>query len=214
MTRTEVSARIAELRAVAVLRLPSSEHVPRVAEAMLEGGVHAIEVTLTTPGALTAIEQLERRFACDAVIGVGSVRTPEDVTRAKDHGAQFVVSPITSAPVIATARDHDLAVMPGALTPTEVDRAQELGADFVKVFPASFWGPKYIRALLAPMPDLRLCPTGGVTPTNAGTWIEAGAQAVGIGSALAPKSSIAAGDYGEVTRRAKTLVKSIQSALE
>ncbi len=211
MTRPDIIQRLLEAGAVAVLRLPDSRHTLRVAEAVAQGGITAVEVTLTTPDALATIEQLARQMPGSALIGVGSVLNADDVAQAAGSGARFIVSPITTHEIIKSAHENDLPVIPGALTPTEVYHAQALGADFVKVFPASFWGPKYVRALLAPMPHLRLCPTGGVTPHNAGEWIQAGAKVVGIGSALVNPSMVAAGNYEEITRRARTLARSIKA---
>ena len=178
----------------------------------MRGGVTTLEVTLTTPGAMAAIALLAERFVPTALVGAGSVLNADDVAQAADRGAQFIVSPVCTQEIIDCAHARDLAVMPGAFTPTEVQRATALGADIVKVFPASFWGPRYVRTLLAPMPHLRLCPTGGVTPANAGAWIRAGAVAVGIGSALVDREAVQAGDFESLTRRARTLVESIESA--
>jgi len=209
MIRTEITRRIVAAGAIAILRQPDSTAVLRTAEAILRGGVTVIEVTLTTPGALTATEQLVRRLPAHALVGVGSVLKPDDVAQAAESGARFIVSPVVMPETIACSHRYGLPVLPGALTPTEIYRAQLLGADFVKVFPAAFWGPRYIRTLLAPMPHLRLCPTGGVTPANAGQWIQAGASVVGLGSALADPVAVAAGNFGEITHRARTLVQSI-----
>ena len=211
MTRKELAQRIAKSRAVAVLRMPSSRKVVRVADAIVRGGVTTLEVTLTTPGALQAITQLANRHASNALIGVGSVLTAHDVAQAADSGARFIVSPVSTPQIIESAHQHGLAVMPGAFTPTEIQQAHAWGADFVKVFPAEFFGPKYIRALLKPLPHLKLCPTGGVTPENAGEWIRAGASVVGIGSALVDRNAVEAEDYEALTKRARILTASVQS---
>ena len=211
MTRADTTQRILEAGAIAIVRLPSTRHLIRVAEAIVHGGVTVMEVTLTTPNALAATRQLVQRLSERAVVGVGSVLFANDVARAAECGARFIVSPVSTPALIESAHAHDLPVIPGALTPSEVYQAQARGADLIKVFPAGFWGSKYIRALLAPMPDLRLCPTGGVTPENAGEWIAAGALAVGIGSALASAALAKSGNFEEITQRAQTLVRSIQA---
>lgn len=210
MSRAETTQRIVTAGAVAILRLKSSHRVLPVAEAMLRGGVTILEVTLTTPDALAATERLASWLSPAVLVGMGSVLNANEVAQAADSGAQFIVSPIATPEIIESAHKRGLPVMPGAFTPTEVQRAQALGADLVKVFPAGFWGPKYLKVLLAPMPQLRLCPTGGVTPENAGTWIQAGALAVGVGSALIDRAAVEAGKFDELTRRARILVKSIE----
>ncbi len=212
MNKTAAVAHIEAAKAVAVIRLTSGQRVVPVTEALLKGDVTVIEVTLTTPRALAAVEMLVRKLSPPALVGVGSVLHAGDVALAADCGARFIVSPITTQAMIECAQKRGMIVMAGAFTPTEAHRAQTLGADFVKVFPAGFWGPKYLGTLLAPMPHLRLCPTGGVTPENAGDWIKAGAVAVGVGSALVDQKAVRQGRYDELTRRARILVNSVASA--
>ena len=211
ISRAEITQRIVTAGAVAILRLKSSRRVLPVAEAMLRGGVTVLEVTLTTPGALAATERLASQLSPAVLVGVGSVLNANDVAQAADSGARYIVSPIATPEIIESAHKRGLPVMPGAFTPTEMQRAQALGADLIKVFPAEFWGPKYLKAILAPMPQLRLCPAGGVTPENAGAWIQAGALAVGVGSALIDSAAVEACKFEELTRRARVLVQSIES---
>ena len=180
MIREETTRRLVTAGAVAIVRMRQVRSLLPVAEALAKGGVQALEVTLTTPDALAAIDAIAKRFKPDILVGAGSVLTPEHVTAVADAGALFVVSPVTRLEVISRAHARGLSVMPGVFTPTEAEAAQEMGADMLKVFPAGFLGPAYIRALRAPMPHLRLVPTGGVKPDNAGLWIRAGAAAVGI----------------------------------
>lgn len=161
------------MKLIAIVRLPSAQGLVRVCQELVDAGLPAVEVTLTTPGALEAIAALEGQ------VGAGSVRTVDDVRRAEEAGAAFLVTPVVKPEVIRAATKP---VVCGALTPTEIELASQ--AAFVKVFPASVMGPRYIREVLAPMPELKLIPTGGVTPSLAQEYLAAGAVGVGIGSAL------------------------------
>lgn len=198
--------------AVAVVRLPDSERMEAVVDALQEGGVHAIEITLTTPGALAIITTLAKRDDARLLVGAGSVVTAEDARRAIDTGARYIVSPVFDDRVLAIAHDHDVPMLPGAYTPTEIFRAHHAGADLIKVFPADTLGPAFIKGVLAPMPFLALMPTGGVTPENVGLWIAAGAVAVGLGSALVDPTAVRHGDFASITTRARTTVDGIARA--
>ena len=186
----------------------------RVIGAIRKGGVTAIEITMTTPDALRVIEQTARAYDDDAevLIGVGSVLDGSTARLAIDAGARFVVGPVLVPDVIETAHRYDVPVMPGAFTPTEIHRAMELGADVVKVFPADVVGMPFFKAVKAPMPHAKLMPTGGVSLTNAGEWLRAGACAVGVGSALLDRDAVAAEDYDRLTDNARTLKRSIDEA--
>ncbi len=197
---------------VAVIRMSDAQKLMRVIEAVRDGGVTAIEVTMTTPGALQAIEQAARTMGDGVQIGVGSVLDVAMARQAIDAGARYVVSPIFKPEIVEEVHRHDLPVMPGAFTPTEIQRAHEAGADVVKVFPADAVGMSYFKAVLAPMPHLKLMPTGGVTLTNGGDWLRAGAVAVGVGGALLDKQAIAGGNYAVLTENARTLRRSIEEA--
>ncbi|HEX2205080.1 MAG TPA: bifunctional 4-hydroxy-2-oxoglutarate aldolase/2-dehydro-3-deoxy-phosphogluconate aldolase [Longimicrobium sp.] len=210
--RPETVRRIAASGALAVVRLPDAAALPRVAEALHAGGVASIEVTMTVPGALDAIARLVGSANGELLIGVGSVLDVDTARRAVEAGARFVVSPIFKAEIVDEAHRQGAAALPGAFTPTEILRAHESGADLVKVFPSDALGPAFIRGVLAPMPFLRLVPTGAVTPENAGEWIRAGAAAVGLGSALVDPKRVAAGDYAAITERARRTVESIHAA--
>ncbi|MDH7515644.1 MAG: bifunctional 4-hydroxy-2-oxoglutarate aldolase/2-dehydro-3-deoxy-phosphogluconate aldolase [Bacteroidota bacterium] len=199
---------ISEAKIVAVVRLENASHILNVAEALLNGGVRAIEITMTTGGALAGIEALARDFP-EAIVGAGSVLDAGTAMDAVSAGAVFVVSPVTLPEVVHMAHSCGAAAIPGSFSPTEVFTAMQAGADIVKVFPADVLGPSYIRALRAPMPGLRLMPTGGVTPENAGEWVKAGACAVAIGTALVPPSAVASGDFEEISRRARRTVESV-----
>jgi 2-dehydro-3-deoxyphosphogluconate aldolase/(4S)-4-hydroxy-2-oxoglutarate aldolase len=147
----------------------------------------------------------------DIVVGVGSVLKKDTAIEAVNAGAKFVVSPIVKPEIISTARDMGVPVMPGAFTPTEIQAAFEEGADIVKVFPADNLGLQYFKNVIAPMPHLKLMPTGGVSLTNAGDWLEAGACAVGVGSALLDKKALTENNYSKLTENAEILINSIES---
>ncbi len=198
--------------AIAVLRLQETLPLKPAVDALIHGGVTVLEITLTTPDALTSIETLRKSCDAEILIGAGSVITEKQAHAAAAAGADFIVCPITSKEVIHAGHAHGLPVLPGALTPTEIQIAHEYGADMVKVFPAGQLGLSYIRALLAPLPHLKLVPTGGVTPENAGEWIRAGAAAVGLGSALFDTEAVQSGQLSILTEHARTLHASIAQA--
>ncbi len=200
--RATVNALI-DAGAVAVVRLSDPERIEAVVDALQEGGVHAIEVTLTTPGALAIITTLAKRTDARLLVGAGSVLTAEDARSAIDAGARFVVSPVFEDEVLAAAHGADVPMLPGAYTPSEIIRAHHAGADLIKVFPADTLGPAFIKSVLAPMPFLELMPTGGVTPENVGLWIAAGAVAVGLGSALVDPTAVRRGDFTSIVARAR-----------
>lgn len=210
--RARIAERIVALGALAVVRLPRADDVLPVARALHAGGVSAVEVTMTVPGALQAIERLAREMGDEVLVGVGSVLDAETARRAVEAGARFVVSPVFKAEVVEEAHRHGVPALPGAFTPTEILRAHEAGADLVKVFPSDALGPSFIKGVMAPMPFLKLCPTGGVTPANAGEWIRAGAAAVGLGSALVDTALVAKGDWATITRLARTTADAVAAA--
>jgi len=212
--RHDVVQHVVDSGAVAVIRMDDAQQLMRTIEALRTGGITTIEITMTTPNALDAIAEAADAFADDDAvhIGVGSVLDGPTAQQAIRAGAQFVVSPILKTDVIETSHRYDVPAMPGAFTPTEIARAHELGADIVKVFPASLVGPAFFKAMKGPMPHVKLMPTGGVTLTNAGTWIEAGACAIGIGSALLDADAIADGQYDVLTDNARILQESITAA--
>jgi 2-dehydro-3-deoxyphosphogluconate aldolase/(4S)-4-hydroxy-2-oxoglutarate aldolase len=199
---------------VAVLRFGDARHLRPAAEALAAGGVVGLEVTLTTPGAVDAIRDLaaDAALADRCVVGAGTVLDAGSARRAIDAGARFVVSPVLDVHVVALCREQGTAVLPGALTPTEILRAWDAGADAVKVFPSSAVGPGYFRDVLAPLPHVRLVPTGGVSLENVDAWVRAGAVAVGVGSSLADPALVAAGRTGELTARARAYVDRVQTA--
>ncbi|HEX8430880.1 MAG TPA: bifunctional 4-hydroxy-2-oxoglutarate aldolase/2-dehydro-3-deoxy-phosphogluconate aldolase [Longimicrobium sp.] len=213
-SREQTVATLRAIGAVAVLRMNDATRALRVVEAIHAGGVSAVEVTMTVPGALDVIAEVARSFAGEVVVGVGSVLDADTARRAIEAGASYVVSPVFKAEVLEEAHRHGVAAMPGAFTPTEILRAHEAGADVVKVFPADVLGVAFFKGVLAPMPFLNLMPTGGVTPENAGEWIRAGAVAVGAGSSLMDPALIANDDYAGLTALASRLVISVREARE
>jgi 2-dehydro-3-deoxyphosphogluconate aldolase/(4S)-4-hydroxy-2-oxoglutarate aldolase len=210
--RERTVRRLCELGAVAVVRLRDAAAVERVAEALHAGGVLAIELTVTTAGAVEAIERLSRAAGGDLLVGAGSVLDRDTARRVVDAGALYVVSPVFREEVVEEAHRLGAAALPGAFTPTEILDAHRAGADAVKVFPADPLGPAFIRGVLAPMPFLRLVPTGGVTPENAAEWLRAGAAAVGLGSALVDPRLVEAGDWAALTERARRLAAGVAEA--
>ena len=211
MSRFEIVQKIIDDGAVAVIRMSDSQKLLRVAEALLEGGISALEITMTTPNALKVIEEASRELPGEVLIGVGSVLDSETARLAINAGAKYVVSPIFKTEIVQTAHRYNLPVMPGCFTPTEILTAHEAGADIVKVFPADVVGMPFFKAIKAPMPHLNLMPTGGVSLTNAGDWLKAGACAVGVGGALLDKQAIADGNFAKLTENARILRQSIQS---
>ncbi len=206
-----VSAKILRQKAIAVLRADKSDVLLRVIDAVVRGGVSIIEITMTVPNAIQQIDRANSEFGDAITLGVGSVVSSDVAMAAIDAGARYVVSPVMNEGVIATAKARGVVSIPGTFTPTEAQRAHEMGADFIKVFPANILGMNYFKAVLAPLPHLHLIPTGGVTPDNAVDWISAGAVAVGIGSALIDKNAIKEGRFEILTSRAATLSEALRN---
>jgi 2-dehydro-3-deoxyphosphogluconate aldolase/(4S)-4-hydroxy-2-oxoglutarate aldolase len=184
------------------MRADSSDQLLAAADAILAGGVDAIEVTMTTPGAVEVIRQATSKYGSEVLFGVGSVLDSETARAAILAGAAFVVSPTTSLGTITLCKRYGVPVVPGAYTPTEILRGWEAGADMVKVFPASVGGPAYIKAVKAPLPQVRLVPVGGVDLETTADFIRAGAEVVGVGSALISQKLLDAGDFSGITERA------------
>ena len=212
MKRQEIVDTLIKVSAVAVVRLTDPTKLIKVSEAIYAGGVSAIEITMTVPNAIKMIEEANKQIGSYMQIGVGSVLDSETAQKAIDAGAKYVVSPIFKKEIIETAHRNNIPAMPGAFTPTEIQTAYEAGADIVKVFPADVVGMAFFKGILAPMPHLKLMPTGGVSLTNAGDWLKAGACAVGVGTALLDKKAIASEDYKTLTANAKILMESINKA--
>jgi 2-dehydro-3-deoxyphosphogluconate aldolase/(4S)-4-hydroxy-2-oxoglutarate aldolase len=212
MTRDEHIQQIEEGGVIAIVRFDRSEDLVQVARAVRAGGVRAIEFTMTTPNALQIIQQAAREFGPDVLLGAGTVLDPETARAAILAGAEFVVAPTLDPATIEVCRRYSKVVIPGAFTPTEILTAWECGADFVKVFPAEFGGPGYFKAVLAPLPQVKLIPVGGVSLETTGDFIKAGAAAVAVGSNLVKKSAIAAGRFDELTELARGFVAAVKQA--
>jgi 2-dehydro-3-deoxyphosphogluconate aldolase/(4S)-4-hydroxy-2-oxoglutarate aldolase len=197
---------------IAIMRTKSPEQLLRAADAIREGGVRAIEVTMTTPGALSVIEQATSRYqdaGQDVVFGAGTVLDAESARACILAGAQFIVSPSFNPALVEICRRYSVPVMPGAYTPTEIVTAWECGSDMVKVFPASIGGPALIKALKAPLPQVELVPVGGVNLDTAADFIRAGAAAVGVGSALINQKLLDSEDFSTLTERAHRFVEEV-----
>ena len=203
---------VADAGVVAVIRAQSKDQLLEIGKALLDGGVPAIEVTMSTPKAIAGIEMLADKYGDHAVVGVGTVVDAATCADAIHAGAQFVVSPAFDPEIVATTKRYGKISIPGAFTPTEILRAWTAGADVVKVFPSTTLGPGYFRDVLAPLPQIRLTPTGGVDQKNVGEWIKAGAVFVGAGSSLVTKDAMAKGDWESITGNAKAFVEAIKAA--
>jgi 2-dehydro-3-deoxyphosphogluconate aldolase / (4S)-4-hydroxy-2-oxoglutarate aldolase len=194
-----------------VIRMKDPAKLRAVFDALAEGGVCAIEVTMTVPGAVALIADLAKALPRGIVLGAGTVIDPATARAVIDAGARFIVSPVFRREVVAVCLERGIVSAPGCFSPTEILDAHEMGADVVKVFPATALGPQYIKDLRAPMPQLRLMPTGGVTLDNAGDWIRAGAVAVGVGSALLDTKAIDEGRFDVIVDNARRIVASVAS---
>jgi len=210
MGAEELLGRIRESGIIAIMRANSSDQLIAAADATLEGGVNAIEVTMTTPGALEVIRQARERYGQEVIFGVGSVVDAETARAAILAGAQFVVGPTLDLNVISLCRRYSVPVIPGALTPTEILTAWEAGADLVKVFPASFFGPAYLKAVKAPLPQVKLVPVGGVDLDNAAEFIRVGAEILGVGSSLISQKLLDQGALEEISARARRFREEVQ----
>lgn len=197
---------------VAVIRTASIDVLPSITEALLAGGVLAIEITMGTPKAIVGIEKLADRFGDRALIGVGTVLDPATAANAIVAGAQFVVSPGFDPQVVETTLRHGKVSIPGAFTPTEILRTFSAGGDIIKVFPSTTVGPGYFKDILAPLPQLRLTPTGGITLQNTPAWIQAGAVCVGVGTAIVSREAIARQDWPAITASARAFIETIRQA--
>lgn len=211
MNKKQILDEIFKRKAVAVLRVKEVDKLKKVIQAIADGGVSVAEITMTVPNAIKLIEKMSNEVNENIIIGVGSVLNKQTAEDAIKAGAKYVVSPILKKEIIEMAQKYDVPVMPGCFTPTEIYSAFEMGADIAKVFPADVVGMPFFKAILAPMPHLKLMPTGGVSLTNAGDWLRTGACAVGIGSALLDDKAIREENYFKLTENANTIMNSINS---
>ena len=211
----DVVATIRDVGIIPVIRAPSADIALRVVETLFEAGLPVTEITMAVPGALEVIATVTRRFGREMLVAAGTVTDAETVRRVIDAGAEMVVSPCLIPEVIAASRAAGVAVMAGALTPTEVFEAASAGADLVKIFPAeSVGGPRYIRALRAPFPTIPLVPTGGVSLETVGDFLRAGSAAVGVGAELVPRAALERGHYDAIGSLAKQFVHAVRAARE
>ena len=210
MSKDANLSRMVNSGVVAVVRAPSGELLVDVAQALLDGGVETIEITFTVPGAHRILEQVADRLGDKILLGAGTVLDPETTRTALLAGAEFIVAPTLNLDVIRLCRRYDKAVIPGALTPTEVLTAWEAGADIVKVFPSGFTGPGYLKALHGPLPQIRLMPTGGVNLHSAADFLRAGACALGVGGALVERKAVLAGDMARIESLARQFAQIVK----
>ncbi len=197
---------------VGIIRLKDPSAVPAIVNALMAGGVRALEITMTVPGAVELIRSIAPGLPPEFILGAGTVTDAATAARVIEAGAKFIVSPVYRPAVIAACRERDVPALPGCFSPTEILDAWDAGADIVKVFPATALGPAFFRDVRGPLPHIKLMPTGGVTLDNAGDWIRAGAVAVGVGSALLDPAAISSGAFTTITANATRVVASVNAA--
>jgi 2-dehydro-3-deoxyphosphogluconate aldolase/(4S)-4-hydroxy-2-oxoglutarate aldolase len=213
MEKEEILKKIYEVGVVPVVRASSTDEAMRVVEAIREGGVNVVEITMTVPRAVRVIESVTDAYGDSVVVGAGTVLDAETARACMLAGARFVVSPALDTDTVECCRRHGVAVMPGALTPTEVVRAWQAGADVVKVFPCgALGGASYVKSLKAPLPQIELMPTGGVSLSTAAEFIKAGAFALGVGADLVDTKAIREGRPEAVSESARAYVEAVRAA--
>jgi len=213
MEKREVLNRMINEGLIPVIRVTSASEAMDVADAIKEGGVSFIEITMSVQGAIDVIKELTQKYKDEIIMGAGTVLDSETGRAALLAGAQFIVSPTLNLDLIQLAHRYSVVVIPGAMTPTEILTAWNAGADMVKVFPsAQLGGPEYIKALRGPLPQILLVPTGGVNLQNAGTFIKAGAAALGVGGELVDKKAIKEKKFHIITESARGFLKTIREA--
>jgi 2-dehydro-3-deoxyphosphogluconate aldolase/(4S)-4-hydroxy-2-oxoglutarate aldolase len=210
MNKTDKLNLIHETGVIAIMRAKSSEQLISAADAIKKGGVRVIEVTMTTPGALSVIEEATKRYGQEVLFGAGTVLDAETARAAILAGAGFVVAPTFNLEMIAMCNRYSIPVAPGCYTPTEMLAAWEAGADIIKLFPADVGGPGLVKAIRAPLPQLNIVPVGGVDLTTAAEFIRKGAFALGVGSSLVNQKLLDSGDMAELTRRAEAFIEEVR----
>ena len=212
MNKTDILAKIKETGIVPVIRAKSADEALKLTEAIYEGGINIFEITMTVPGAIEVIKELTEKYKGndDVIIGAGSVLDAPTAKTAIQAGAKFIVGPSFNAEMVRLCNRYQIPVVPGAVTPTEVVKAMESGADVVKIFPATLFGPKIIKAIKGPIPQAPLLPTGGVNLDNVADWIKAGSYAVGAGSAIVGK--VQGDNYSKVTEASREFIEKIKAA--
>jgi 2-dehydro-3-deoxyphosphogluconate aldolase / (4S)-4-hydroxy-2-oxoglutarate aldolase len=206
--------RILDSGIVAVVRTHSSNQLVEVAQALADGGVTVVEITMSVPNALEVVREVRQAFGDRLLLGAGTVLDPETARAAMLAGAEFIVAPALNLDVIRLCRRYDKLVIPGAFTPTEILTAWEAGADMVKVFPADVVGPAFFKALRGPLPQIRLMPTGGVDLTTAADFLHAGACCLGIGGHLVDPKAVAERNFDRIRNLARQYVTIVQKARE
>jgi len=213
MEKREVFNRMVSQGLIPVIRVSSAQEAIDVADAVKEGGVGFIEITMTVPGALEVVKELAQKYKDEIILGAGTILDPETGRAALLAGAQFIVTPTLNLNLIELAHRYSVVIVPGAATPTEILTAWNAGADMVKVFPAAqLGGPEYIKALRAPLPQILLVPTGGVNLQNAGAFIKAGATALGVGGELVDKQAVKERKFQVITENTRAFLKAIREA--
>jgi 2-dehydro-3-deoxyphosphogluconate aldolase/(4S)-4-hydroxy-2-oxoglutarate aldolase len=213
MAKERTLAAILEVGIVPIVRCDSSRQAIEAAKAIYKGGMRALEVTMTVPGALRALEKVADEFGDRIILGAGTVLDPETARICMLAGAEFIVTPSLNVRTIEMCRRYSKAILPGALTPTEILTAWDAGADMVKVFPAgNLGGPSYIKALKGPLPQIHMVPTGGVSLDNAAAFLQAGASAIAVGSDLVNKKALDSGDYDQITKLARQFLDVVAQA--
>jgi 2-dehydro-3-deoxyphosphogluconate aldolase/(4S)-4-hydroxy-2-oxoglutarate aldolase len=210
--KSEIIARLTDPGIIAVVRAQKSEQVIPLSEALLAGGVIAIEITMTTPNAIAAIRDARQKLGERALIGVGTILDADTCRSALQAGAEFVVTPVLRPEFVPIVHAAERPIMLGAYTPTEAQTAHEAGADFIKIFPADTLGPGYIKGIRAPLPHLRIVPTGGVDVHNVADFLKAGCAALGVGSSLVSAKILQDANWPELTRKAAEFVAAARQA--
>jgi len=213
MEKREVFNRMVSEGLVPVIRVSSAREAVDVADAIKEGGLTLIEITMSVPGAIDTIKELTQKYKDEIIMGAGTILDPETARAALLAGAQFIVTPTLNLDVIQLAHRYSAVVIPGAMTPTEILTAWNAGADMVKVFPAAqLGGPEYLKAIRGPLPQILLVPTGGVNLQNAGAFIKAGATALGVGGELVDKKAVKEKKFNIITENTRAFLKVIREA--
>ena len=209
MSRTNLLEQLLATKMIAIIRLSECEPIFELAKALHRGGIRAIEITMGTPNALEEINKLSQMEGI--IPGVGSVIDPKTAKAAIEAGAQFVVTPVSKLEVIQMAHKYEKPILSGAMSPSEILQAHEWGADVVKLFPAATFGLSYFKAVKAPMPNIPIMPTGGITAKNSAEWIANGAVCLGVGSSLMNKKLIEERDFDAITAMALAMTEAIKN---
>lgn len=212
LSKDEVLKRTHDIGVIGIFRVDSPDACFKAMEALREGGLHALEVTTTTPNAVEVVREARKKYGDETLIGMGTVLDAETAEKGIEAGAQFIVSPSVDKGVLDVCRKHDVVSCPGTFSATEVVQAWKWGADLVKLFPISQVGPGYMKALMGPLPWIRFVPTGGVEVENAGEYIKAGAYCLGVGGGLVSKKAISQGRFDLLTQAARDILKAVHDA--